>query len=253
VNVPGVIRLGDIEVPRIGLGTNRLTDSDEHVRFVQQAVEAGLRHIDTAHVYTGGASERAIGAAQVTGCVIATKGGRRPGEGRAEVLTAQLEQSLHSLRTETIDLYYLHRVDPETPIEETMGTLAEHRDAGRIRHIGLSDVGVAEIERARAVVPVAAVQNAYNLAERGSDDVVDWCAANGVVFVPYFPLRGSRPALEGIARRRGVSTSRVALAWLLRRSPAMLPIPGTLSLSHLRDNLAALSFELSDEEYEALR
>ena len=238
---------------RIGLGTNRLTDGPEQVRFLQEAVAAGLRHIDTAHVYTGGASERAIGAAQLNGVVVATKGGRRPGEGRPEVLAAQLEQSLRSLRTETIGLYYLHRVDQETPLEETMAALAEHRDAGRIRHIGLSDVGIAEVERARAVVPIAAVQNAYNLSERGSDELIEWCAAEGIVFVPYVPLRGGKPALADIARRRGVSPARVALAWLLRRSPAMLPIPGTLSLSHLRDNLAALELELTDEEYEALR
>ena len=248
--------LGDTEVPRIGLGTNRLTDSEEHVRFVQEAVAAGLRHIDTAHVYTGGASERVIGAALSRAAargVVATKGGgRRPGEGRAEPLAEQVEQSLGSLATETIDLYYLHNVDPETTIEESMAALAAHRDAGRIRHVGLSNVDVAEIEKARAVVPIMAVQNAYNLTERGSDDVVDWCEAEGIVFVPYFPLRGGKPALGEIARRRGVSPSRVALAWLLRRSPATLPIPGTLSLSHLRDNLAALELELTDEEYEAL-
>ena len=248
--------LGDTEVPRIGLGTNRLTDSEEHVRLIAEAVAAGLRHIDTAHIYTGGASEQVIGAAlspAPAGSVVATKGGRGPGQGRPEPLAAQIDQSLRSLRTETIDLYYLHSVDPQTPIEETMAALAAHRDAGRIRHVGLSNVDVGEIERAQAVVPIAAVQNAYNLAERGSDDVVDWCEAEGIVFVPYFPLRGGKPALAEIARRRGVSPSRVALAWLLRRSPAMLPIPGTLSLSHLRDNLAALELELTDEEFEALR
>jgi pyridoxine 4-dehydrogenase len=253
--VPRTIVLGDTEVPRIGLGTNRLTDSDEHVRFVQEAVAAGLRHIDTAHVYTGGSSERAIGAAlspEPSGCVVATKGGRRPGEGRADALAAQVEQSLRSLRTDTIDLYYLHSVDPETPLDETMAALAGHREAGRIRHLGLSNVGIAEIERARAVVPIAAVQNSYNLAERSSDDVVDFCAAEGIVFVPYFPLRGGKPALAEIGTRHGVSPARVALAWLLRRSPAMLPIPGTLSLSHLRDNLAALDLELTDEEFQAL-
>lgn len=256
VTVARTIVLGGTEVPRIGLGTNRLTDSEEHVRFVQEAVAGGLRHLDTAHVYTGGASERAIGAAlspAPAGCDLATKGGRRPGEGRPEALAVQVDQSLRSLRTETIGLYYLHSVDPETPLEESMAALAAHRDAGRIRNLGLSNVGVAEIERARAVVPIAAVQNAYNLSERSSDDVVDWCAAEGIVFVPYFPLRGGKPALPEIARRHGVSPSRVALAWLLRRSPAMLPIPGTLSLSHLRDNLAALELELSDEEFEALR
>jgi pyridoxine 4-dehydrogenase len=256
MSVARTIVLGATEVPRIGLGTNRLTDREEEVRLVQEAVAAGLGHIDSAHVYTRGASERAIGAAlspSPAGCVVATKGGRRPGEGRPEALAVQIEQSLRSLRTEAIDLYYLHSVDPETPLEESMAALAAHRDAGRIRDVGLSNVGVAEIERARGVVPIAAVQNAYNLSERRSDDIVDLCAAEGIVFVPYFPLRGGKPALAEIARRRGVSPSRVALAWLLRRSPATLPIPGTLSTSHLRDNLAALELELTDEEYEALR
>ena len=251
------IRLGDIEVPRVGLGTNRLTNTPEHVAFVREAVAAGLRHIDTAHTYAGGASEETIGSALSpipAECVVATKGGYRPGEGRPEALRAQIEESLRRLRTDAIALYYLHRVDPETPLEESLGVLAEHRDAGRIRHVGLSQVGVDQIERAREVVPITAVQNQYNLSERTHEDVVDHCAAEGIVFVPYFPLRGEGgPALAEIAERHGASRAQIALAWLLRRSSSMLPIPGTLSLEHLKENLAALELELSDEEFEALR
>ncbi|HEX6601990.1 MAG TPA: aldo/keto reductase, partial [Solirubrobacterales bacterium] len=183
-----------------------------------------------------------------------TKGGYRPGEGRPEVLHAQIEQCLRSLRTDAIGLYYLHRVDPETPLEESLGAIREHVDRGEIRHVGVSDVTVEQLEHARRVVPIAAVQNHYNLVERGSDDVVDHCAANGIVFVPYFPLRaegGSRAA--EIAEQHGATTNQVVLAWLLRRSPTTLPIPGTLSIEHLRENLGALEIDLSDEEFEALR
>jgi pyridoxine 4-dehydrogenase len=252
-----VVKLGDTEVPRIGLGTNRLTNTPENVAFLKAAVAAGLRHVDTAHTYTGGESEETIGAALSPvpqGCVVATKGGFRPGEGRPEELRAQIEASLRRLRTDTIELYYLHRVDPETPLEESLGTLAEYRDAGKIRHVGLSQVGIEEIERARRVVPIAAVQNQYNLSERRYEDVVDHCAGEGIVFVPYFPLRGDGGrALEEIAERHGATPAQIALAWLLRRSPAMLPIPGTLSLEHLKENLAALEIELGDDEFQALR
>jgi aryl-alcohol dehydrogenase-like predicted oxidoreductase len=246
------LRLAGVEVPRVGLGTNRLTTSAEHGDFLREAVAAGVRHIDTAHLYTGGDSEQAIGAALGAGrddVVIATKGGYRRGEGRPEVLRAQIEQSLRSLRTEAIGLYYLHRVDPDTPLEDTRGAIREHVDRGDIRHVGISAVGVDEIERARRVVPIAAVQNEYSVVKRDDDDVVDHCAAEGIAFVPYFPLRGATPAaVEAVAGRHGVTASAVKLAWLLRRSPAMLPIPGTLSLDHLRENLAALDLELTDED-----
>lgn len=251
------IRLGDTEVARIGLGTNRLRSTPENVRFVQDAVAAGLGLVDTAHSYTGGESEATIGAALSPvpeGCVVATKGGFARGEGRPEVLRAQIEDSLRRLRTDTIALWYLHRVDPETPLEESLGVVAEYRDAGKIRHVGLSQVGVEQIERARRVVPIAAVENHYNLSTREYEDVVDYCAGEGIVFVPYFPLRGDGgPALAEIAERRGATPAQITLAWLLRRSPAMLPIPGTLSLEHLEENLAALEIELSDDEFEALR
>ena len=247
------LRLGHTEVARIGLGTNRLRNTPENVRFVQEAVAAGVGLIDTAHSYTGGESEATIGAA-LDGVVVATKGGYNRGEGRPEVLRAQIEESLRRLRTDSIGLYYLHRVDPETPLEESLGVLEKFRDAGKIRHVGLSQVGIAEIERARRVVPVAAVQNQYNLSARESEGVVDYCAGEGIVFVPYFPLRGAGgPALDEIAERHGATPTQIALAWLLRRSPAMLPIPGTLSLEHVKENLAALEIELGDDEFEALR
>jgi pyridoxine 4-dehydrogenase len=249
-------RLGDVELTRIGLGTNRLRHTPENVAFVREAVAAGVNLVDTAHSYTGGESEATIGAAlpAAEGVVVATKGGYARGEGRPEVLRAQLEDSLRRLRTDTIALYYLHRVDPETPLEESLGALAEYRDAGKIRHVGLSAVGIEQIERARRVVPIAAVQNQYNLSAREYEDVVDYCAGEGIVFVPYFPLRGDGgPALREIAERHGATPEQITLAWLLRRSPTTAPIPGTLSLEHLKENLAALDIELTDDEFEALR
>jgi pyridoxine 4-dehydrogenase len=244
-------RLAGVDVPRIGLGTNRLTTSAEHVSFVREAVAAGVRHIDTAHVYTGGESERAIGDAldgASDDVLVATKGGYGgAGQGRPEVLRAQIEQSLRSLRTEAIGLYYLHRVDPETPLEESVGAIKACVDGGRIRHVGVSDVNMEQIERARRIVPIVAVQNRYSVAERGHDDVVDFCQREGIAFVPYYPLRGDGgPGVATAAERLGVTENAVKLAWLLRRSPVVLPIPGTTSINHLRENLAALELELGD-------
>jgi pyridoxine 4-dehydrogenase len=249
--------LGDTDVTRMGLGTNRLTRTPEHIAFLKEAVAAGVNLIDTAHTYTGGASEETIGAALSPipeGCVVATKGGYAPGHGRPELLRSQIEASLRRLRTDSIALYYLHRVDPETPLEVSLGAIKEYRDSGKIRHVGLSQVGVAQIERAREVVPIAAVQNHYNLSERKYDDVVDYCAREGIVFIPYFPLhgRGGR-ALAEIAERRGATPAQITLAWLLRRSTTTLPIPGTLSVEHLTENLAALEIELTEVEFQALR
>ncbi len=209
------LRLAGVEVPRIGLGTNRLTNTDEHVDFIRRAVEAGVRHIDTAHLYAGGESEQVVGAALAgdrDDVLVATKGGYNPGEGRPEVLNAQIEQSLRALRTESIGLYYLHRIDPDTPLEESLGAIGEHVDRGDIRHVGISAVGVAEIERARKVVPVAAVQNEYSLSERGHDDVVNHCTAHASC-----SCRTSRCA--GRRRRR----------W--RSSPPVTACPGTRSSS----------------------
>jgi pyridoxine 4-dehydrogenase len=251
------LRLADTEVLRIGLGTNRLTNTREHAAFVRAAVAAGVTHIDTAHSYTGGDSEETIGAAlspHADAVIVATKGGYRSGQGRPEVLLAQIDESLRRLQANAIALYYLHRVDPQTPLEESVAAIKEYRDSGKIRQVGLSEVGIDQIERARAVVPIAAVQNHYNLSERRYEDVVDYCAREGIVFVPFFPMRGDGgPPLAEIARRHGATPAQITLAWLLRRSPAMLPIPGTLSLNHVKENLAALELELTDAEFEALR
>jgi pyridoxine 4-dehydrogenase len=248
------VTLGDTEVARIGLGTNRLRNTPENVELVRQAVAAGIGYVDTAHTYTDGESEATIGAAALSGAVVGTKGGFAPGTGSPDRLRAQIDESLRRLRVDSIALYYLHRVDPETPLEKSLGVLAEYRDAGKIRHVGVSQVDVEQIERAREVVPIAAVQNHYNLEERRYEAVVDHCAQEGIVFVPYFPLRGEGgPAVGEIAVRHGATPAQVKLAWLLRRSPAMLPIPGSLSLDHVRENLAALELELSDDEFEELR
>jgi pyridoxine 4-dehydrogenase len=246
-------RLAGVDVPRIGLGSNRLTTAPQHVAFVREAVAAGVRHIDTAHLYTGGESERAIGDAldgAAEDVLVATTGGYGgAGQGRPDVLAAQIEQSLRSLRTEAIGLYYLHQVDPETPLEESLGAIKAHVDRGAIRYVGISNVSVEQIERARRVVPIAAVQNRYNLADRGDDDVLDVCERERIAFVPYYPLRGSvGPGVAAAAERLGVTENTVKLAWLLGRSPVVLPIPGTLSFEHLRENLAALELELGDAD-----
>jgi aryl-alcohol dehydrogenase-like predicted oxidoreductase len=253
--VSQTLTLAGTEVARIGLGTNRLSSTPENHAFLRQAVEAGIGLVDTAHVYSGGDSERAIGEAlspAPDGLVVATKGGYS-GSGSPDALRAQIEQSLESLRTDTIDLYYLHRVDPETPLEKSLGAIAEYREVGKIKEIGVSAVDVEQIEAARKLVPIAAVQNHYNVAERTSEDVVDYCEENGIVFVPYYPLGGDVPPTLGeIAARHEASPEQIALAWLLRRSPVMLPIPGTLSIEHLRENLGALEIELTDDEFGSL-
>ena len=255
--LPGV-RLGDIEVARIGLGTNRLTNTPANVAFIERGGRGGRGHHRHRPLYTGGDSERAIGEALSPvpdGVVVATKGGcgdrgsgqpgRPRGPDRGEPAPAAHRQHR---------LYYLHRVDPETPLEESLGAIKEYRDRGKIRHVGLSEVSIDQIERAREVVPIAAVQNHYNLSERKHEDVVDHCEREGIVFVPFFPLRGDGgPALAEIAARHGATPRRSRSPGCCRRSPAMLPIPGTLSLEHLKENLAALQIELTDAEFEALR
>ena len=206
--------------------------------FLRAAVEAGIELVDTAHLYADGESEATIGAALAPvpagSSSSPTKGGYHPGEGHPDRLRAQLEQSFERLRTDRISLYYLHRVDPETPLEESLSVLEEYRDAGRIGHIGISEVSVDQVERARAVAPIAAVQNEYNLAERMWDEVVDHCAsrehrvrARSIHSTGRDPLRPARSPIATARRLR-----QVALAWLLKRSPTMVPIPGTLSIEH---------------------
>src|SRR5947209_13649012 len=212
------LRLGEAEIVRMGLGTNRLSNTPANVAFVKEAVAAGVGMIDTAHSYTGGESEETIGAA-LSGdpdrVLVATKGGiGGPGHGRPEVLHAEIEESLRRLRTDSIALYYLHRVDPETPLEKSLAAIDEYRERGQIRHIGISEVSIAEIERARRVVPITAVQNHYSLSERKHEEVVDYCARESIVFVPFFPLRADRRGpLEEIAARHGATAVQITLAW----------------------------------------
>ncbi len=247
------VALGDASLTRIGLGTNRLTDTPENRSFLEAAAGTELNFIDTAHLYAGGESERVIGktlAPFPDDLVVATKGGYQP-DVDVDDLRAELEESFERLRVETIFLYYLHR--PHIPVEEAVGVLKEYRDAGRIAHIGLSEVTVEQIERAHAVAPIAAVQNEYSLAERMHEEVIDHCAEEEIVFVPFFPLRGGDPEqLAEIAEHHGATPSQVKVAWLLKRSPVVVPIPGTLSLEHLNENLGALDIELADDEFETL-
>ena len=252
------MKIGEFEITkRVGLGTNRLTKAPANVELIREAVAAGVQMIDTAHLYAGGQSEETIGAALhplPDTCIVATKGGfGGAGRGRPEVLRAEIEESLRRLRTDVIHLYYLHRVDPETPIETSLGVIKEHVDRGTIRHVGVSEVRVEQIERARKVLPIVAVQNHYNLSERKYDDVIDYCEREGIVFVPFFPLRGERsPAMARLGRRHRATSRQVMLAWLLKRSPVVLPIPGTLSLEHLKENLAAGRIDLDEEEFASL-
>jgi aryl-alcohol dehydrogenase-like predicted oxidoreductase len=217
------LRLAGVEVPRIGLGTNRLTP--EHTDFIRAAIDAGVRHIDTARLYQGGASEQAIGAANVPDEVlVATKGGWN--DGSPENLHAEIEQSLKALDTDAIGLYYLHKIHPGTPLEDSFGAIKEHVQKGNIRSVGISNATLEQIEVARSIVDIAAVQNHYNQAERGDDDLIDQLAADGTVYVPFYPLKG------------GEGSNADKLRWLLERSPNVLPIPGTLNIEHLRENLS---------------
>lgn len=260
------IRFDGREITRIGLGTNRLNEDDASRAVLRAAIEIGYGMIDTADIYTGGMSETVIGdvlAKNPSSIVVATKGGMRPGpdgttiDGTPEYLTSAIDASLRRLQVETIDLYYLHKPSETTPIEESVGALRDAQNAGKIKQIGLSNVTVEQIERARTVAQIAAIQNRYSLLERGSDDVIGFAEAHGMIFVPFFPLDRSQPGgsaavINEIADRTGATAAQVAIAWLLRRSSVMLPIPGTRSVPHLKSNLAALRIELTPEEFAAL-
>ena len=268
---------GDLRVNRLGFGAMRITgegiwgepENPEEARAVlERAVELGINLIDTADSYGPDVSERLIGETLYPypeDLVIATKGGLLrdgPGQwrsdGRPEHLREACEGSLKRLKVERIDLYQLHRIDSRVPAEESLGALAELREEGKIQHVGLSEVGVEEIQRAQEIVPIVSVQNRYNLTDRGSEDVLDFCEREGIGFIPWFPLATgdlARPGgpLDEIAARHDASPGQVALAWLLWRSPVMLPIPGTSSVEHLEENVAAASLDLGEEEFAALR
>jgi pyridoxine 4-dehydrogenase len=266
---------GELEVRRLGFGAMRITgegiwgppaDREEATAVLRRAVELGINFIDTADAYGPEVSEMLIAEAlhpYPEGLVIATKGGMtRPDSGRwvrdcsPEQLGEACQGSLRRLRLDRIDVYQLHAVDPGVPLEESVGALAELRDEGKIAHVGLSNVDAEELERAREIVPVVSVQNRYSVAERDSDPVVDLCERDGLAFIPWGPLRAVRDDGDGVIARvaeaHGASELRVALAWLLARSPAMLPIPGTSSVEHLEENVAAAGLRLTEEEFGAL-
>lgn len=267
---------GELSVNRLGFGAMRLCgpgiwgepEDPEAARAVlRRVLELGINLIDTADAYGPEVNEWQIAEALYPypeDLVIATKGGvTRPGrdqwvpEGRPEHLRRACEGSLSRLRLERIELYQLHTPDPEVPFEESVGTLAELREEGKIRHVGLSNVNVGQLEQAQEIVPIASVQNRYNLTNRFSEDVIDFCEREGIGFIPWFPLATgnlARPgsSLDEMASRHGVAPAQVALAWLLWRSPVMLPIPGTSSVEHLEENVAAAAIELDEAELEEL-
>jgi pyridoxine 4-dehydrogenase len=267
---------GDLEVRRLGFGAMRITgrgiwgppdDPDEARAVLRRAVELGLDFIDTADSYGPEVSEELIAEAlhpYPDGLVIATKGGLRrtgpgvwPRDARPERLRECCEGSLRRLRLDRIDLYQLHSPDPKVPLEESLGALRELQEAGKVRHIGVSNVSASELERARKVVDVVTVQNRYNLAARDSADVLEACERAGLGFIPWDPLATgdlARPGsdLDEIAAAHDATPAQVALAWLLARSPVMLPIPGTSSVDHLEENLDAARVALGDDEVRRL-
>jgi aryl-alcohol dehydrogenase-like predicted oxidoreductase len=267
---------GDLPVHRLGYGAMQLTgpgiwgppkDRDEALRVLRRSVELGVNFIDTADSYGPYVSEELIAEAlhpYAKGVLIATKGGLvRTGPSqwhpvaRPKYLRQQVEMSLRRLKLERIDLYQLHRIDPSTPVEDSLGELKAMQQEGKLRHIGLSEVSVRDIERARKVVNVVTVQNRYNIADRAAEPVLQACERDGIAFLPWYPLATgdlARPgsALDDVAGRLGVPPSHVALAWLLHHSPVDLPIPGTSSVEHLEENVAAAALELSAADVEAL-
>lgn len=271
---------GDVPVHRLGYGTMRLVgdgawgepgNPEEARRVLRRAVELGVTLIDTADAYGPEIAERLICEAlhpYPAGLLIATKGGiTRQGPakteyvGRAGYLIQCVEMSLRRLRLERIELYQLHRIDPRTPLEESLGALRQLQDQGKIRHIGLSEVTPAEIEQAQRIVPIVSVQNRYSLADRRHEETLDWCEHRGIAFLPWYPmaagklLKPGHPAsrvLAQIARRHNATPAQLALAWLLHRSPVMLPIPGTSQVKHVEENIAAASLQVGLEEWAEL-
>lgn len=267
---------GDMPVNRLGFGAMRITgqgiwgepsDRKESIAVVRRAVEMGVNLIDTADAYGPNVSEEIIAEALFpypSGLAIATKGGllrSGPGswnpDGRPEHLREALEGSLKRLRVDHIDLYQLHRPDPKVPFEESVGALRDLQSEGKIRHVGLSNVDSHQLAAARKIVPIVSVQNLYNLTNRESEATLESCARENIAFIPWFPLATgdlAKPGtkLDGIARKHDAKPAQIALAWLLRRSPVMLPIPGTSSVAHLEENMQGACIQLNDAEFRDL-
>jgi pyridoxine 4-dehydrogenase len=267
---------GDLPVHRLGYGTMRLvgdgawgepSDPEEARRVLRRAVELGVTLIDTADAYGPEIAERLIAEALYPyppGLIIATKGGiTRQGPakteyvGRAGYLIQCVEMSLRRLKLERIELYQLHRIDPRTPLEESLGALRQMQEQGKIRHIGLSEVTSAQIEQAQKIVPIVTVQNRYSLADRRHEETVTGCEQRNIGFLPWYPMAGGKllkpdnplaQTLTRIAARHGATPAQISLAWLLHRSPVMLPIPGTSKVTHLEENIAAASLQLEPAE-----
>ena len=268
---------GDLPVHRLGYGTMRLVgdgawgepaDPEECRRVLRRAVELGITLIDTADAYGPEIAERPIGdalAPYAPGVVIATKGGiTRQGPakteyvGRAGYLIQCVEMSLRRLKLERVDLYQLHRIDPRTPLEESLGALHRMQEQGKIRHIGLSEVTPAEIEDAEKIVPIVSVQNRYSLADRRHEETLNYCERRGIGFLPWYPYAGGKmlkpehpaaQALGRVAAKHGATVPQLSLAWLLYRSPVLLPIPGTSKVAHLEENVAAAQVQLTADEW----
>lgn len=264
---------GDLTVNRLGYGAMRITgdgiwgepkDVEGAKKVLRRAVELGVNFIDTADSYGPDVSERLIGetlAPYANGVVIATKAGlTRQGPnkwlpvGRPEYLHQQVEMSLRRLKVERIDLWQLHRIDPRVPVEESLGVIKKLQEEGKIRHVGLSEVKPHEIDQARKVIDIVSVQNLYNIGDRTHEDVVDYCDKNGLAFIPWFPVAAGKLAqpggkLDAAAKRHGATVSQLSIAWLLHRSPVMLPIPGTSSVEHLEENVASANVKLSEAEW----
>jgi pyridoxine 4-dehydrogenase len=264
---------GDLEINRLGFGAMRIVgegvwgepkDAENSRTVLRRAVELGINFIDTADAYGPAVSERLIGEALApygSDTVIATKGGlTRQGPskwapvGRPEYLIQQVELSLRYLKQDTIQLWQLHRIDSKTPVEDSLGAMKEMQKQGKIRHIGLSEVNVKEIKRARKIVEIVSVQNRYNLSDRAHEEVLEYCEKEGIAFIPWFPVAGGKlvqpgGVLETIAKKHGATVSQLSLAWLLHHSPVILPIPGTSSVEHLEENVKAADLRLNKSEW----
>jgi pyridoxine 4-dehydrogenase len=272
VNNDMIVIGGDLPVHRLGFGAMRLTgaparlDRTTAVSIARRAVDLGVGFIDTADSYDFGENEELLAEAlhpYPAGVVIATKGGRvNVGPewfdlGRPEYLRQQAELSLRRLRVDRLDLYQLHRIDSTVPLADQIGALRQLQDEGKVRHVGMSEVSVAQLVEAARITPIVSVQNRYNVTDRASEDVLEYCEQHGIAFIPWLPVHPRSLAdrshpIVGIADRLGATPVQVALAWLLHRSPVMLPIPGTSSLAHLEQNVAAAGIELSTEDLRAL-